>query len=111
MRMALALAERGRGTTAPNPVVGAVLVRRGRVLARGWHRRAGLPHAEMEALSRVGFRADGATLYVTLEPCCHTGRTGPCTGPIIDSGIARVVVGCLDENPRVRGRGIARLRR
>lgn len=111
MRAALALAERARGATAPNPVVGAIIVRDGRVLARGWHRRAGLPHAEIEALARVGFRAPGATMYVTLEPCCHVGRTGPCTTPIIDAGIARVVVGCLDANPRVSGRGIRRLRR
>src|SRR5262245_17461438 len=111
MRSALELAEKGRGATRPNPVVGAVLVRGGRVLARGFHRRAGGPHAEIEALARVNFRAPGATLYVTLEPCCHRGRTGPCTEPIIRAGIARVVVGCRDVNPLVSGRGIARLRR
>lgn len=111
MRQALALAERGRGTTHPNPVVGALVVRAGKVLARGFHRRAGLPHAEIVALSKLGMRAPGATLYVTLEPCCHQGRTGPCTDAILAAGIARVVVGCCDENPLVSGRGIAILRR
>ena len=111
MREALALAERGRGQTRPNPVVGALLVRGGRVLARGYHRRAGLPHAEIEALSRKGIRARGATLYVTLEPCCHQGRTGPCTEAILRAGLRRVVVGCCDENPLVSGRGVLHLRR
>jgi diaminohydroxyphosphoribosylaminopyrimidine deaminase/5-amino-6-(5-phosphoribosylamino)uracil reductase len=111
MREALALAERGRGHTSPNPVVGAVLVRGGRVLARGYHRRAGLPHAEIEALSHKGVRARGATLYVTLEPCCHQGRTGPCAEAIESAGIRRVVVGCCDENPLVSGRGVLHLRR
>jgi diaminohydroxyphosphoribosylaminopyrimidine deaminase/5-amino-6-(5-phosphoribosylamino)uracil reductase len=110
MRLALRLGERGRGTTRPNPVVGAVLVARGKIIARGHHQRAGGPHAEIAALEAVGFRAPGATLYVTLEPCCHTGRTGPCTEPVIASGVTRVVVGCLDENPLVTGRGAARLR-
>jgi diaminohydroxyphosphoribosylaminopyrimidine deaminase/5-amino-6-(5-phosphoribosylamino)uracil reductase len=111
MTQALRLAEQGRGATKPNPVVGTVLVKRGRVIARGFHRRAGLPHAEIEALSQLGMRAPGATLYVTLEPCCHQGRTGPCTEKILASGIRRVVVGCCDENPLVSGRGIAILRR
>jgi diaminohydroxyphosphoribosylaminopyrimidine deaminase / 5-amino-6-(5-phosphoribosylamino)uracil reductase len=111
MRRALRLAEKGRGSTHPNPVVGALLVRGGKVLARGFHRRAGLPHAEIEALAKVGMRARGATLYVTLEPCCHRGRTGPCTETILRAGIRRVVVGCCDENPLVSGRGVARLRR
>jgi len=111
MAQALRLAEQGRGATRPNPVVGAVLVKSGKVLARGFHRRAGLPHAEIEALSQLGMRAPGATLYVTLEPCCHHGRTGPCTEKILASGIRRVVVGCCDENPLVSGRGIAILRR
>ena len=95
MRRALALAARGRGTTRPNPVVGAVVARGGRVLAEGFHRRAGLPHAEVNALARLPRgAARGATLYVNLEPCCHTGRTGPCTDAILAAGIARVVVGC-----------------
>jgi diaminohydroxyphosphoribosylaminopyrimidine deaminase/5-amino-6-(5-phosphoribosylamino)uracil reductase len=111
MREALALAERGRGQTRPNPVVGALLVRGGRVLARGYHRRAGLPHAEIEALARKGVRAQGATIYVTLEPCCHQGRTGPCSEAIVRAGIRRVVVGCCDENPLVSGRGVLHLRR
>jgi diaminohydroxyphosphoribosylaminopyrimidine deaminase/5-amino-6-(5-phosphoribosylamino)uracil reductase len=111
MREALDLAERGRGATKPNPVVGALLVKHGKVLARGFHRRAGLPHAEIEALARAGVRAAGATLYVTIEPCCHVGRTGPCTEAILRSRVGRVVVGCCDENPLVSGRGIARLRR
>ncbi|HVR64763.1 MAG TPA: bifunctional diaminohydroxyphosphoribosylaminopyrimidine deaminase/5-amino-6-(5-phosphoribosylamino)uracil reductase RibD [Polyangia bacterium] len=114
MRRALALAERGRGDTRPNPVVGAVIVRRGRVLAEGFHRRAGAPHAEVEALqalARAGGSARGATLYVNLEPCCHFGRTGPCTRAIVDAGVARVVVGVRDPNPRIDGRGLAALRR
>jgi diaminohydroxyphosphoribosylaminopyrimidine deaminase / 5-amino-6-(5-phosphoribosylamino)uracil reductase len=111
MRQALALAERGRGHTHPNPVVGTVIVRGGRVLATGYHRRAGQPHAEIEALSQKGLRPKGATLYVTLEPCCHQGRTGPCTDAILAAGIRRVVVGCCDENPLVSGRGVLRLRR
>ena len=111
MREALALAERGRGSTKPNPVVGALVVKNGKVLARGFHGRAGLPHAEIETLAKLGMRAPGATLYVTLEPCCHKGRTGPCTKAILRSGVRRVVVGCCDENPLVSGRGIATLRR
>lgn len=111
MGQAMRLAELGRGATRPNPVVGAVLVKGGKVLARGFHRKAGLPHAEIEALAQLGMRAPGATLYVTLEPCCHRGRTGPCTENILQSGIRRLVVGCCDENPLVSGRGIAILRR
>jgi diaminohydroxyphosphoribosylaminopyrimidine deaminase/5-amino-6-(5-phosphoribosylamino)uracil reductase len=112
MRRALELAERGRGTTRPNPVVGAVVARGGRVLAEGFHRRAGLPHAEVNALARLRPGAGrGATLYVNLEPCSHTGRTGPCTEAILEAGITRVVVGCRDPNPVVDGRGAARLRR
>jgi len=111
MGQAMRLAELGRGATRPNPAVGAVLVKGGKVLARGYHRKAGLPHAEIEALAQLGMRAPGATLYVTLEPCCHRGRTGPCTDSILRSGIRRVVVGCCDENPLVSGRGIAVMRR
>src|SRR4051794_5480790 len=104
MREALALAERGRGTTRPNPVVGAVVVRDGVAVADGFHVRAGGPHAEIEAFTQLGGRAQGATLYVTLEPCCHSGRTGPCTDAVLAAGISRVVVGCRDENPLVDGR-------
>jgi diaminohydroxyphosphoribosylaminopyrimidine deaminase/5-amino-6-(5-phosphoribosylamino)uracil reductase len=111
MAQAMRLAELGRGETRPNPVVGALLVKGGKVIARGFHRRAGLPHAEIEALAQLGMHAPGATLYVTLEPCCHQGRTGPCTDKILASGIRRIVVGCCDENPLVSGRGIAVLKR
>lgn len=111
MRRALALAERARGATRPNPIVGAVVARGARVVGEGYHERAGEPHAEVHALRAAGARARGATLYVTLEPCCHTGRTGPCTDAILAAGPARVVVGCRDPNPRVDGRGVALLRR
>ncbi len=111
MRRALALAERGRGSTRPNPVVGAVVVRGGRVLAEGYHHRAGEAHGEIDALAHLGGRAPGATIYVNLEPCCHTGRTGPCTRALIASGVHRVVVGTLDPNPRINGRGVSLLRR
>ena len=111
MRRALALARRGRGTTRPNPMVGAVVVRRGRVLAEGYHRRPGTAHAEVDALGKLGGRAPGATVYVSLEPCDHLGRTPPCTRALLAAGVARVVVGVRDPNPLVDGRGIARLRR
>jgi len=111
MRRALALAERGRGTTRPNPVVGAVIVRGGRIVAEGFHRRAGEAHAEVNALAALRGPARGATMYVTLEPCCHFGRTGPCTAAVMDARLGRIVVGCRDPNPIVDGRGIARLRR
>lgn len=107
MRRALALAKRGVGLTSPNPAVGAVLVRGGRAIGRGWHRRAGGPHAEIEALAdarRRGFSGRGATLYVTLEPCSTRGRTPPCTGAIAAAGVRRVVYGATDPNPRHRGR-------
>ena len=110
MRRALALARRGVGRTSPNPAVGAVLVRGGRVIGEGWHRAAGQAHAEVEAL-RACRRPRGATLYVTLEPCCTTGRTPPCTGAIVAAGIRRVVVAARDPNPRHNGRGLRRLRR
>ncbi len=114
MRRALVLAARGMGSTSPNPMVGAVLVRRGRVLGWGWHARAGENHAEREAVlhaRRRGFTARGATLYVTLEPCCTQGRTPPCTQFIIAQRIARVVAGAQDPNPKHRGRGFGLLRR
>lgn len=110
MRLALACARRGEGHTRPNPPVGAVIVRQGRVLASGFHRRAGAAHAEVEALRACGEAARGATLYVTLEPCSTAGRTPPCTGEILRAGLARVVVGCEDPNPRHAGRGLALLR-
>jgi diaminohydroxyphosphoribosylaminopyrimidine deaminase/5-amino-6-(5-phosphoribosylamino)uracil reductase len=111
MERALAVARRGLGRTWPNPAVGAVLVKRGRVVGEGYHRRAGEPHAEIEALRAAAGGARGAVLYVTLEPCSHTGRTGPCADALVPLGLARVVVATRDPNPRVRGRGIARLRR
>ena len=111
MRWAIALALEGAGRTSPNPMVGAVVVKGGRVIGEGYHARAGEPHAEVHALSRAGRRALGATLYVTLEPCCHEGRTPPCVGAIIAAGIREVVVGTRDPNPRVDGRGIRALRR
>lgn len=114
MRLALRLARRGRGATSPNPMVGALLVKRGRIIGRGWHHRAGEPHAEIEALcdaQRRRHNARGATLYVTLEPCCTAGRTPPCTEAIIAAGIRQVVAGATDPNPRHCGRGFALLRR
>ncbi len=110
MQRALDLAEKGRGTTRPNPLVGAVIVKNGRIVGEGYHRRAGSDHAEIVALKQAGPAAKGATLYVTLEPCCHTGRTGPCTDRIIAAKIARVVFAVRDPDPRVRGRGARRLR-
>jgi diaminohydroxyphosphoribosylaminopyrimidine deaminase/5-amino-6-(5-phosphoribosylamino)uracil reductase len=110
LERALELAERGRGTTYPNPIVGAVLVREGRVVGEGWHERPGEAHAEVNALRAAGERARAATLYVTLEPCSHHGRTPPCADALIDAGVSRVVVGVLDPNPEVNGAGVARLR-
>ncbi|MGD8574351.1 MAG: bifunctional diaminohydroxyphosphoribosylaminopyrimidine deaminase/5-amino-6-(5-phosphoribosylamino)uracil reductase RibD [Gammaproteobacteria bacterium] len=110
MAHALRLAERGRQTTHPNPRVGCVLVREGHVVGTGWHRRAGEPHAEIHALEAAGERATGATAYVSLEPCCHQGRTPPCTEALIGAGVARVIAAAVDPNPRVAGQGIARLR-
>jgi len=110
MARALRLAERGRYSTAPNPRVGCVLVRGGEVVGEGWHERAGGPHAEIVALAAAGTAARGATAYVSLEPCCHRGRTGPCTEALIEAGVARVIYGADDPNPRVAGEGAARLR-
>jgi diaminohydroxyphosphoribosylaminopyrimidine deaminase / 5-amino-6-(5-phosphoribosylamino)uracil reductase len=100
---ALELAERGRGTTYPNPLVGAVLVRNGDVVGEGWHEHAGGPHAELVALAAAGESARGATLYVTMEPCSHYGRTPPCTEAILAAGVTRVVAGSPDPNPEVSG--------
>jgi len=109
MRLALRLAAKGKGRTSPNPPVGAVVVKGGRIIGRGYHRAAGLPHAEVEALRAAGKMARGATLYVTLEPCNHHGQTPPCTEAILSAGVARVVFGQRDPNPRVEGGGAARL--
>lgn len=110
MRAALALAARGLGNTWPNPAVGCVIVKEGVVVGRGWTAPGGRPHAETEALRRAGAAARGATAYVTLEPCCHWGRTPPCADALIAAGVARVVVAMQDPDPRVDGAGLRRLR-
>ncbi|MGZ8650665.1 MAG: bifunctional diaminohydroxyphosphoribosylaminopyrimidine deaminase/5-amino-6-(5-phosphoribosylamino)uracil reductase RibD [Actinomycetota bacterium] len=110
MRRALELATLGRGLVSPNPMVGAVIVRDGRVVGEGWHEGPGTSHAEVRALAAAGDLARGATLYCTLEPCDHVGRTPPCTHAIVDSGLARAVVATGDPNPVVDGRGFERLR-
>ena len=110
MRAALGLARRGLGTVWPNPAVGCVIVRDGRVVGRGWTRPGGRPHAERVALDAAGAAARGATAYVTLEPCAHTGRTPPCAGALAAAGVARVVAPIEDPDPRVNGRGFAALR-
>jgi diaminohydroxyphosphoribosylaminopyrimidine deaminase/5-amino-6-(5-phosphoribosylamino)uracil reductase len=107
---ALELAERGRLTASPNPVVGAVLERDGEIVGEGWHERRGEPHAEANALAAAGERAHGATLYVTLEPCSHHGLTPPCADAVVAAGVARAVVGQIDPNPEVAGAGVERLR-
>ena len=108
MREAIKLAGKAAGKTRPNPAVGCVIVKNGRIVGRGWHRRAGKPHAEVEALRslRSPALARGSTAYVTLEPCCTHGRTPPCTRALIDAGVSRVVVGAIDPNPKHRGRGL-----
>lgn len=111
MREALALAERQLGLTTPNPSVGCVIVRAGKVVATGVTASGGRPHGETEALAKASNRARGATAYVSFEPCAHTGQTPPCAKALVEAGIKRVVVGCLDPDPRVKGRGIAILKR
>jgi diaminohydroxyphosphoribosylaminopyrimidine deaminase/5-amino-6-(5-phosphoribosylamino)uracil reductase len=112
MAVALRLAAKARATTSPNPMVGAVIVAGGRVIGSGYHRKPGGPHAEIFALQAAGRRARGATLYVTLEPCCHHNkRTPPCLPAVLEAGLARVVIAMRDPNPSVNGRGIAQLRR
>jgi diaminohydroxyphosphoribosylaminopyrimidine deaminase/5-amino-6-(5-phosphoribosylamino)uracil reductase len=110
MRLALRNARKGLGHTSPNPPVGAVVVRDGRVVGEGHHERAGGPHAEAIALAQAGEAARGADLYVTLEPCDHQGKTPPCAPAVVAAGVARVFVGTIDPNPKVSGRGIERLR-
>lgn len=105
MKLALTEARKAAGRTSPNPAVGALIVKDGRILSRGYHRKAGLPHAEVEALKKVGGSCPGATLYVTLEPCNHSGKTPPCTRAILNAKIAKVVVGAMDPNPGVEGGG------
>lgn len=110
MRLALELAEKGCGWVAPNPMVGAVIVKDGKIIGQGWHEKFGQPHAERNALASCTETPKGATMYVTLEPCCHYGKQPPCTDAILESGIRRVVVGAGDPNPLVGGKGIQRLR-
>ncbi len=111
MRAAIRLAARGRGRTAPNPLVGAIVVRGARRIAGGYHARLGAPHAEATALERAGEAARAATLYVTLEPCSHWGRTPPCLDAVLAAGLARIVIGMKDPDERTAGRSVARLRR
>jgi diaminohydroxyphosphoribosylaminopyrimidine deaminase/5-amino-6-(5-phosphoribosylamino)uracil reductase len=110
MRRAIELADRGRGTAYPNPLVGAVVVRDGEVVGEGWHERRGGPHAEVNALREAGDRARRSTMYVSLEPCTHHGSSPPCVEAILDAGVERVVVGVRDPNPYVSGGGVERLR-
>ncbi|OGV40565.1 MAG: riboflavin biosynthesis protein RibD [Lentisphaerae bacterium GWF2_49_21] len=111
MTIALDLAKKGWGTASPNPMVGAVLVKNGKIIGTGYHRQAGKAHAEVNAIKSAGGKARGSTLYVTLEPCCTYGRTPPCVGTIFSAGIRKVVVGCTDPNPKHSGKGIKLLRR
>lgn len=111
MQLALQYAAFAKGRTSPNPLVGAVIVKDGRIVGTGWHRKAGTPHAEIHALNMAGELAKGATIYVTLEPCAHQGRTGPCAEALVKAGISRAVVATLDPNPKVSGKGIDILRK
>jgi diaminohydroxyphosphoribosylaminopyrimidine deaminase / 5-amino-6-(5-phosphoribosylamino)uracil reductase len=111
MRRALHLAKKGKGRTSPNPLVGAVLVRKGRVVGEGYHVKAGEAHAEIVALQKAGKEARGSTLYINLEPCNHFGKTPPCVPAVIEAGVKRVVVGMVDPNPMVKGKGISMLRK
>ena len=110
MRLALQLAKKGCGWTSPNPMVGAVVVKEGRIIGQGWHQKYGQAHAERNALASCTEDPQGATMYVTLEPCCHYGKQPPCVDAILGAGIHRVVVGSADPNPLVAGKGIAILR-
>ncbi len=110
MKVAIAQAKKAIGRVSPNPMVGAVIVKKGEIVGMGYHHRAGSPHAEINALRKAGKKAKSADLYVNLEPCCHYGRTPPCVDAIIESGIKKVIIGMKDPNPLVRGKGAARLR-
>ncbi len=111
MKRALTLARKGIGKTAPNPAVGCVIVKNGVIVGEGWHKKAGGPHAEIHALEMAGDAARGADVYVTLEPCCHTGKTPPCSKALIKAGVKRVVAGMKDPNPKVSGKGLAALKK
>ncbi|MBI1922392.1 MAG: bifunctional diaminohydroxyphosphoribosylaminopyrimidine deaminase/5-amino-6-(5-phosphoribosylamino)uracil reductase RibD [Geobacter sp.] len=110
MRRALVLARRGVGRTSPNPAVGCVVVKDGAIIGEGWHRKAGTPHAEVHALLAAGENACGADVYVTLEPCSHHGKTPPCADALVAAGVGQVFAGMVDPNPKVSGKGLARLR-
>jgi diaminohydroxyphosphoribosylaminopyrimidine deaminase/5-amino-6-(5-phosphoribosylamino)uracil reductase len=110
MNLAMKLALKAKGLTSPNPIVGAVVVKNGRIIGKGFHKKAGLAHAEVIALDEAGDEAENATLYVTLEPCCHVGRTPPCVARIIKSGVKNVIIGMIDPNPLCNGKGIEVLR-
>lgn len=110
MKVALELAKRAKGDTYPNPLVGCVIVKDGIIIGKGWHKKAGEPHAEINALHDANYGVQGATVYVTLEPCCHTGRTPPCTDALIKNKIAKVVIASQDPNPKVNGKGITVLK-
>ena len=109
MKKAIDLAERALGLASPNPSVGCLIVRDGRIVGRGWHEYSLMDHAEVKALEEAGERSQNATAYVTLEPCCHQGRTPPCVKRLIHAGICRVVVARIDPNPQVSGQGVKRL--
>jgi diaminohydroxyphosphoribosylaminopyrimidine deaminase/5-amino-6-(5-phosphoribosylamino)uracil reductase len=111
LKKSLSLAKMGLGWTNPNPMVGALIVKNGKIIAKGYHKRAGLPHAEIEALRSARSSVKSSTLYTNLEPCNHFGRTPPCVEAIIKSGISRVVCSTLDPNPKVRGKGIGALKK
>ncbi|QIW09239.1 bifunctional diaminohydroxyphosphoribosylaminopyrimidine deaminase/5-amino-6-(5-phosphoribosylamino)uracil reductase RibD [Francisella sp. LA112445] len=110
MQQALTLANRGRLTVSPNPMVGCIIVKNGAIISEGWHSMAGKSHAEVYALTKAGSQAKDSTVYVTLEPCCHQGRTAPCTDALIKAGVKKVVVATLDPNPKVAGNGIKKLK-
>lgn len=110
MKLALKLAQKGEGRTSPNPMVGAVVVKNRKIVGQGYHRALGLPHAEVNALKDAGNKTRGATLYINLEPCCYFGKTPPCTDAIAKAGIKRVVCAIFDPNPRVRGKGVKKLK-
>ena len=111
MRMALSLARKGLGATSPNPMVGAILVKSGKVVGKGYHKKAGASHAEVAAIADAKEESRGSTLYVNLEPCVHFGKTPPCADAIMEAGIKKVIVGMLDPNPQVNGRGVQKLRK
>ena len=111
MKQALNLARKAEGRTSPNPVVGSIVVKSGEIISEGYHKRVGFPHAEILALRKAGIKARGADLYVNLEPCCHQGKTPPCTEAIVNAGIKRVVIGVRDPNRLVSGKGVSYLKK